>query len=436
MRPFRDLPIRRKVALAIVATSAITLLLTSAAFMAYEWMSFRRAALTSLTTLSHVIAENSVAAVRFNDLEDARETLATLRAEPDVISAALYDAKGIQIAAYSPGKSPPPLTLTSVPAAGHAFSALGLRVYEPITSESHRFGTLFIHSSLSAVHQRLLLYGLIIVAIFGTSSLVAFALSAQLQQRITEPVRELARTARTITEKADYSRRATRYGNDELGALTDAFNRMLDEITEREQRLSASEERLRFALGAASMGTWRYYPDRRESVVDETFRRIYGLPENKANPSAEELTACIFPEDRERTWPALEKLSADTTGHYAADYRVLGSNGTVRWVRYRGQIVRAADGKVEYITGALVDITERKQAEEEVKRLNADLEQRVAERTAQLEQSNRELEAFTYSVSHDLRGPLRHMSGYAEIVHDDPKSQLSDEARACGIPRR
>ena len=431
MRPFRDLPIRRKVALVIVATSAITLLLTSGAFMMYEWTSFRQAALTNLTTLSHIIGENSVAAVRFNNVQDARDTLATLRAERDVVSAALYDAKGIQIAAYDIGKSSPPVRLTSVPAAGHAFSAMDLRVYEPITSESLRFGTLFIHSNLSAVHQRLLLYGLIIVAIFGTSSLVAFALSGRLQERITQPVRELARTARTITEKGDYSRRATRYGNDELGALTDAFNRMLDEIKEREQRLSASEERLRFALGAASMGIWRYYPDRRESAVDETFRQIYGLPEDKQNPSAEELTARIFPEDRERTWPALEQLLTDSAGLYAEDYRVFGLNGGVRWVRDRGRVVRGVDGKVEYITGALVDITERKQAEEEIKRLNADLEQRVAERTAQLEQSNRELEAFTYSVSHDLRGPLRHMSGYAEIVHDDARSQLSDEARAC-----
>src|SRR5687767_12960350 len=133
MRPFRDLPIRRKVALAIVATSAITLLLTSGAFMVYEWSSFRQAALTNLSTLSHIIAENSVASLRFHNEEDARERLATLRAEKDVMAPAWYDAKGSRIATYDTGKPPPPLTLTSGPAAGHEFSATHLQIYEPIT---------------------------------------------------------------------------------------------------------------------------------------------------------------------------------------------------------------------------------------------------------------------------------------------------------------
>jgi PAS domain S-box-containing protein len=430
MTPFRDLPIRRKVALAIVATSVIGLLLTSTAFMVYEWTSFRAGALANVTTLGRVIAQNSTAALRFRNEEDAQGTLATLRAETDIITAALYDAQGRLVASYRTGTAVPPAVLTAVPANGHTFSGTRLAVFEPVVQDSRRWGTLLLESSLAAMHQRFLLYGVIVLTILGTSSLVAFALSSRLQQRITDPIQELAETAHAITERGDYSRRASRYGNDELGALTDAFNRMLDEIKEREQRLLASEERLRVALGAAEMGTWRYYPDRRESMVDENFRRIYGLPLGNGVATAEEMTARIVPEDRERTWSALDHALNAPDAQYSCDYRVVSTNG-VRWVRDRGRVVRGADGNIDYITGALVDITERKQAEEEIQRLNADLEQRVAERTAQLEQSNRELEAFTYSVSHDLRGPLRHMTGYAEIVHDDPASQLSAEARAC-----
>jgi signal transduction histidine kinase len=82
-------------------------------------------------------------------------------------------------------------------------------------------------------------------------------------------------------------------------------------------------------------------------------------------------------------------------------------------------------------TGLIVfqDISDRRSAEEEVRRLNAHLEQRVLERTAELEKAHRELEIFGYSVSHDLRAPLRHIMGFAEILAHQPQSELSAETR-------
>ena len=87
MTPFRDLPIRRKVALVVVLTSAIVLLLTSAAFMIYEWSTFRRAALTNMTMLGRIVADNSTAALRFRNEADVRDILSTLRADPDILIA-------------------------------------------------------------------------------------------------------------------------------------------------------------------------------------------------------------------------------------------------------------------------------------------------------------------------------------------------------------
>jgi hypothetical protein len=117
------------------------------------------------------------------------------------------------------------------------------------------------------------------------------------------------------------------------------------------------------------------------------------------------------------------------TARGAYEVRYKRKDGSVFWTESLGAQVKDAQGNHLGYIGIFRDITQRHQAEKTIRRLNAQLEQRVRERTAQLEAANQELESFSYSVSHDLRAPLRSIDGFAHALEEDYVKQLDDTAR-------
>lgn len=124
----------------------------------------------------------------------------------------------------------------------------------------------------------------------------------------------------------------------------------------------------------------------------------------------------------------LEQVLQESSKH-AVDLVLASRNGAKRHVHFVSRLIRGEMGDAPLCLSAAVDITARKLAEDEISRLNAALEQRVTQRTLELEESNKDLEAFIYSISHDLRAPLRNMAGFAAIISEDFGPQLPDDVQ-------
>ncbi len=310
----RDWPIKRKLTAILLLISGLVLVLTSAAFVTYQVVTFRQTMRNNLATRAQILAANSTAALAFANEADAREILAALKADPHMVAAALYDRDGRVLATY-----PVAASADLIPAApqpdGYRFEDGRLVGFTPVAQGANqRLGTLYIASDTKAVSDALRLSGIIAIVVLAIALLAAYALAAALQGRISAPILALAETATAASTRQDYSLRAPKFGEDELGTLTDAFNQMLGRIEEQKAELQQHAMKL-------------------------------------------------------------EQRVAERTG--------------------------------------------------ELEQRNEALRRNAAELLA----ANNELDAFAYSVSHDLRAPLRSIDGFSQVLLEDYGAQLDEAGR-------
>ena len=233
--------VRGKMLAVVLATTAAALLVNAAALLYYNAESYRRTALADVRTQAEIIGRAAAAALAFGDHREAERDLAMLHARPDVEAAALYGADGKLFAAWRrdaeagiPGQAEPP---------GFRISADRLRLFHPIVEKGDALGTVYLRTRYG-LRERVLAY-LGIVALVMLAALAAAAvLSAWLQRVLTRPIRAVTDAARAVVDRRDYSARAARTTEDEIGVLAEAFNSMLQEVEARSRALVASNQSL------------------------------------------------------------------------------------------------------------------------------------------------------------------------------------------------
>jgi PAS domain S-box-containing protein len=253
------------------------LALSGAAFIVSERIILRRFMAHNLLIQAEIVADNCKAALVFKEAKDAEEILKALQAESSIVSACIYTNSGEPFAGYyrdGADKSPYPSGLKED---GHFFNDGLLLAFKTVVLDGEIIGTVCLRSNLGPMREMFKLHTCITIAVILFASLVALLLSSMLQGVISKPILSLTDTARVVSEKGDYSTRALKQANDEIGLLIDAFNKMLEQIQKRDMELVERAGELSAANGQLT----REIAERKR--IEESQKRLVAIIETASD---------------------------------------------------------------------------------------------------------------------------------------------------------
>jgi signal transduction histidine kinase/DNA-binding response OmpR family regulator len=252
MRFLPKLSIRGKLTLMFMATSGTAVIVACVAFISYDSYTFRLSKIQDVAALAEIIGSNSTGALTYQDANSATDVLRALSSRKEISQACIYDRQGQAFAKFARDTgdadfSPPPAR------DGTDFFENGrLFLFRNIMLQGDRIGTVYIRYDLSELSERHTRYAAMLVLVVLGSLFVAFLLSSLLQRSISGPIRMLAHTTRMVSVEKNYSIRATKHNEDEIGQLIDGFNHMLDQIQLRDGVLQQAKETAEAANQAKS----------------------------------------------------------------------------------------------------------------------------------------------------------------------------------------
>jgi len=450
MQWHRKLSVRRKITYLIMINTFAALCVASIAFAEYGVHRFRQMQMQDLNALANVMGTNSTAALAFKDQASAEEVLQALTAKPHILAAAIYGPEGKTFAVYQRDKSkgafsPPPVENES-----SRLTSDHIQIFQKITLDGERIGNIFLEADNVEYRQLLegylVFFGLLVVAV----SLCADAMAERLQRVISDPLLELAWTAKMISSSRDYSIRAGKQSEDEVGVLIDGFNEMLTQIQIRDADLSTARDDLERRVEERTLELEQEVGDRqraqealRESekrlrlILDSTAEAIYGIDRNGectfCNPATLRLLGHSKPENLvgKRLHNSIHHTHADGSPYAEEDCNISGSLRNGEGIHADDEVFWRADGTsfpVEFwaypirkdgeIVGAVVtflDITERSRAQEAL------LKSKDA-----TEAGSRAKSEFLANMSHEIRTPMNGIIGMTDLALD---TELTAEQR-------
>lgn len=356
--------LRRKLVIIALITTGLTLLVSNLAFISLEYYLSRQDIQKKQAVLGEVIANRATAALTFSDYDLLRTNLNTLRADSSVVRGCIYAENQALAASYSPasGELQCPEKLQGL----HRTEQRNFAQFFPILLDDTPIGTLYIEISHQDLLQRINQFLLFSAVILAAAVLLAIFLANKLQGVVARPMKDLGNTLRHIMLNKDYSIRAAKENNDELGDLVDLFNGLLLTIEDENASLKTSEERFRKLTALSPVGIFQVDGKQRLQYVNQRWRDIHGIPDEL--PSLQDWFARIHPDDLSTTQQAWNRLICEQES-IALELRLVRRDHSNTWIQLLASALHDRHGELLGYLGAISDISELKAAQIQMENL-------------------------------------------------------------------